>query len=199
MPPVKIYWYDGYQTIESPAASSASTSREMDLPDLAVKSPARSSASTSKKKAKGSGTKRVHYLPPLLAELKAKYPGEKFDSNGSLYVGEKGVIYTGCYGENMHILPKEKMDEIKQPPRSLPRPKHSFADFLNAVREGRTDTAASFEYGAQLTEFVLLGNLAQHAGTGNKVEWDGAEMKVVNLPELNRFVTREYRTGWKLA
>ncbi len=173
MPPVKVYWYDGYQSVEKQVAASA------------------------KKKSKGG--KRVHYLPPLLVELQAKYADEKFDSNGSLYVGEKGIIYTGCYGEKMHLLPQEKMNEITQPPRSLPRPKHSFADFLNAVREGRTDTAASFEYGAQLTEFVLLGNLAQHAGTGQKVEWNGAEMKVTNLPELNRFVTREYREGWKIG
>ena len=140
----------------------------------------------------------MHFLPPLLAELQAKYPDEKFESNGTLYVGEKGILYTGCYGGNMHLLPKAKMDEITQPPKTLPRPKSSFADFLNAVREGRTDTAASFDYGAQLTEFILLGNLAQHAGKGNKVEWNGAEMKVTNLPELNRFVTREYRKGWKI-
>ena len=73
-----------------------------------------------------------------------------------------------------------------------------FADFLSAVREGRKDTAASIEYGARLTEFAIIGNLAQHAGKANKVEWNGAEMKVTNLPELNRFVTREYRKGWKI-
>ncbi len=182
MPPVKVYWYDGYQ-----AAKQAEPLAE-----------ASASASTAKKK-KSSGAKRVHYLPPLLLELQAKYPDEKFESNGTLYVGEKGVLYTGCYGGGMHIVPKARMDEITSPPKTLPRPKHSFADFLNAVREGRTDTAASFEYGARLTEFAILGNLAQHAGKGNKVEWNGAEMKVTNLPELNRFVTREYRQGWKVG
>ena len=164
MPPVKVYWYDGYQQND--------------------------------KTRKGNGS---HYLPPLLAELRAKYPDEKFESNGTLYVGEKGVLYTGCYGGDMHVVPKQKMREIEQPPKTLPRPKNSFADFLNAVREGHTETAAGFEYGARLTEFAILGNLAQHAGKGNKVVWDGAEMKVTNLPELNRFVTREYRQGWKMA
>jgi predicted dehydrogenase len=160
MPPVKVYWYDGYQGVEKPA---------------------------------------VHYLPPLFAELHEKYPGEKFESNATFYVGEKGILYTGCYGGNMHLLPKAKMKEIKQPPKSLPRPKSSFEDFLSAVREGRTDTAGSFDYGARLTEFMLLGNLAQHAGKGNKVEWNAAEMKVTNLPDLNKYVTREYRQGWKIG
>jgi hypothetical protein len=47
-----------------------------------------------------------------------------------------------------------------------------------------------------LTEFTLLGNLAQHAGVGKKVEWDGPNMKVTNLPELNEWLKRPYRKGW---
>jgi len=178
LPPVKVYWYDGYQGNEPQAAESTAKTK-------------------GKKTSKGGHG--PHYLPPLLAELQAKYPEEKFESNASLYVGDKGILYTGCYGGDMHVLPKEKMKEIAKPPKSLPRPKHIFEDFLSAVRDGRTNTAASFEYGAQLTEFAILGNLAQHAGKGNKVEWNGAEMKVTNLPDLNRFVTREYRPGWKIG
>ena len=70
-------------------------------------------------------------------------------------------------------------------------------DLVEAIRAGKKETAASFEYGAQLTEFTLLGNLAQHAGLGNKVEWDGPRMKVKNLRELNDWVKRPYRKGWK--
>jgi hypothetical protein len=47
-----------------------------------------------------------------------------------------------------------------------------------------------------LTEFTLLGNLAQHAGVGKKVEWDGPNMKVTNLPELNEWLKRPSRKGW---
>jgi len=45
---------------------------------------------------------------------------------------------------------------------------------------------------------VLLGNLAIRAGVGNRVEWDGPNMKCTNRPELNRFVARDYRKGWEL-
>ena len=142
MPPVKVYWYDGFHGEQ---AEEASKSEE-----------------------KSMGARRA-YLPPLLrGTCRPSIRSEKFEGNGTLYVGEKGILYTGCYGGNMHILPKAKMDEITQPPKTLPRPKGSFADFLSAVREGRTDTAASFEYGARLTEFILLGNLAQHAGKGKR-------------------------------
>ena len=178
MPAVKAYWYDGR--------------RGKDDPGDGHKEPAGS------RKAKGakSATNSPRNLPPLLLELQKKYPEEKFDSSGSLYVGEKGILYTGCYGDNMHVLPKAKMEEITPPPKSLPRPKNSFADFLRACREGKNDTAAGFDYSARLTEFTLLGNLAQHAGQGNKVQWDGPGMKVTNLTELNQFIRRQYRQGW---
>ena len=43
----------------------------------------------------------------------------------------------------------------------------------------------------------MLGNLAQHAGVGKKIEWDGPKMQVTNLPELNQWLKRPYREGWK--
>jgi len=136
-------------------------------------------------------------LPPLLKELKEKYPDEVFDNSGTLYVGEKGIIYTATYGGEMHILPREKMKDFALPPKTLPRVKNVMADFLDACRAGKTETAASFDYGAQLTEFTLLANLAQHVGPGKRVEWDGPNMKVTNLAALNEWVGRPYREGWR--
>jgi predicted dehydrogenase len=138
-------------------------------------------------------------LPPLLLELRKQYPDEGLDSgdSGSLYVGEKGVIFTGTYGDKMHIVPYEKMAETPAPPKTLPRPKNIFTDFLDAVRNGKTETAVPFEYGTRLTEFAILGNLAMKAGKGRKVMWDGPAMKVTNLPELNAWVQRPARDGWK--
>jgi len=30
-------------------------------------------------------------------------------------------------------------------------------------------------------------------------EWEGANLKVTNLPELNAWVKREYRKGWQIG
>ena len=170
MPPSKVYWYEG------------------------LKKGANASASGQLREAVGD----ARNLPPLLAELQKQYPDEELDlgDSGSLYVGDKGVIYTNTTGGRMHVVPMEKMQQIQQPPRTLPRPKNAFTDFLDAVREGKQQTAGSFDYGARLTEFVLLGCLAQHAGAGKKVEWDGAGMKVTNFTDLNQWVKRPYRKGW---
>jgi len=172
MAALKVYWYEGLN-----AATTASPSGQLH----AVSGDARN-------------------LPPLLLDLLKKYPEEKLDNgdSGTLYVGEKGVIYTDTYGGNMHIVPHGTMPSPK-PPQTLPRfSRGIFANFVEACRAGRTDTAVPFEYGARLTEFGILGNLAQHVGEGKKVAWDGPNMKVTNLPELNQWVQRPYRQGWEI-
>jgi predicted dehydrogenase len=175
MPACKSYWYEGY---------NATADAKKFGTDSAVK-----------------GKERNY--PALALKLQEQFPDEELlrGDSGTLYVGEKGVIFTPTYGTSgvnpMHILPMAKMDQITQPPKTLPRPNHSpFVDFIQACKAGRTDTATPFEYGARLTEFTLLANLAQHAGQGNKVMWDGPNMRVTNLPELNRWIKREDRKGW---
>ena len=171
MPPLKVFWYEG------------------------LRQDASGKASGNLRSAKGDDRN----FPELMYELRKQYPDEELDSgdSGTLYVGEKGVIFTGTYGDKMHIVPWQKMKEAPVPPRTLPRPKGVFIDFLDAVRAGKTETAVSFDYGTRLTEFALLGNLAMHAGAGKKVMWDGPNMKVTNLPELNAWVKRPYREGWQ--
>src|ERR1043166_2160800 len=90
-------------------------------------------------------------FPKLLKELQKQYPDEVMDEpdSGTLYVGEKGVLYTATYGGKMHVVPMEKMEKLTQPPKTLPRPKSIMTDFLNAVREGKKETYASFDYGAR--------------------------------------------------
>ncbi len=175
MPAFKAYWYEGLNPT-APAEIKG---------DLHA----------------ASGSAR--YYPALALELQKQYPDEELlkGDSGTLYVGSKGVIFTATYGGTntnpMHVVPMEKMDSIKQPPKTLPRPNQNpFVDFMQACKAGRTNTATPFEYGARLTEFTLLGNLAQHAGPHNLVKWDGPNMRVTNLTELNRWIKREDRKGW---
>jgi predicted dehydrogenase len=171
MPALKVYWYEGLN--ETTKGKPQGNLR-------AVKGEDRN-------------------LPPILLKLREQYPDEELDGgdSGSLYIGEKGVIYTATYGNKMHIVPYEKMKETPAPPKVLPRTKNIFDDFLDAVRAGKTETAVPFDYGTRLTEFALLGNLAMKAGLHKKVAWDGPNMKVTNMPELNAWVKRPYREGWK--
>jgi hypothetical protein len=45
---------------------------------------------------------------------------------------------------------------------------------------------------------MLLGIVALRAGQGRTIEYDGEQMKITNIPEANRFLTREYRPGWEV-
>ncbi len=169
MQAVKVYWYDGRIGVGDTGDENKATPK---------------------------GPRGKPNIPPLLLELREKYPEEKFEDNGTLYVGEKGILYTGTYGGNMRIVPHKLMLETPEPAKSLPRSSSSFGDFMRACKEGTNKTASSFDYSARLTEFTLLGNLAQLAGEHRPVEWDGPNMKVTNLPELNQYVKQEYRKGW---
>lgn len=171
LPPVKVFWYEGLrQDASGKALGNLRAARGDD-----------------------------RNFPALMYELRKQFPEEELDGgdSGTFYVGEKGVIFTGTYGDKMHIVPWQKMKEAPEPAKSLPRPKGVFVDFLAAVRAGKTETAVSFDYGTRLTEFTLLGNLAMRAGAGKKVMWDGPNMKVTNLAELNAWVKRPSRDGWR--
>ena len=64
---------------------------------------------------------------------------------------------------------------------------------------GGTPACSNFDYGARLTEFILLGTLALR--TGKVVKWDAPGMKATNAPEAQPFFdgTGTYRKGWGLA
>ena len=67
-----------------------------------------------------------------------------------------------------------------------------------AIKAGKPDMCYSkFSVGAQLTEIMLLGCVALRAG--QKIEWDGPNMRATNCPEAAQFVKRTNRDGWALS
>jgi hypothetical protein len=43
---------------------------------------------------------------------------------------------------------------------------------------------------------MVLGMVAMKAGQA--IEYDGTAAQVTNVPDANRYLTREYRKGWEL-
>lgn len=68
------------------------------------------------------------------------------------------------------------------------------AEWLTAIRTNGT-TSSHFEYGGNLTEAVLLGNVSYRAGTG--LAWDTKALKT-DSAEADKFLKRDYRPGWSL-
>jgi predicted dehydrogenase len=130
--------------------------------------------------------------PEELGEEQLKTDG------GTLLIGSKGKMLHDTYGIRPRLLPKSLADSTPVPPQKLPRIKDESHE-LNWVdaAKGKTASSSPFEYAAQLTEIMLLGVVALRAG--RKISYDGANMKVTNVPEANDYLRREYRQGWSAA
>jgi len=128
--------------------------------------------------------------------LKGEIP---MPGTGAIFVGEKGVMVSkGDYGgEAMILLPKGEFADVKNVsvPEKLPRSPGHFEEFVIAC-QGGVPAMSNFNYAGRLTETVLLGNVAMRVG--KKVDWDGKELKITNLPEANQYTHRAYRDGWSL-
>jgi predicted dehydrogenase len=137
------------------------------------------------------------HRPPVADELE-KTHNRKLGGKGSLYIGDKGVMYTGAYGGGTSFLPAERQKEIPDPPKTLPRNGEIFEEFIKACKGGAPTTSNFTDSGGPLTELLLLGILGMRAGQGKKIEWDAANLKCTNIPELNQYVKRQYRKGWEV-
>ncbi len=112
MPALKVYWHEGLNATTTAQPSGSLHAAQGD----------------------------ARNLPPLLLEYLQKYPEEKLASgdSGTLYIGDKGVIFTGTYGEKMHIVPYAKMKETPTPAKTLPRIAGGvFADFVRSLPRGQ--------------------------------------------------------------
>ena len=134
--------------------------------------------------------------PPIVFEMEKKY-NMNLGNIGTLFVGEKGALWAGQFGNAFQFVPLSLQRAVPKPPqkyRRLAKGKSHVHEFFDAIREGRKANA-DFDYGVPLVKTVLLGNVAAEAGL-RKVEWDGK--RVTNDPTLNKYCKTTYRKGWGL-
>ena len=138
---------------------------------------------------------RIKDLPPLPTDRQTggRAPA---DANGSLFIGEKGFITTGTYGENTRLVPVERMRDYKWPAELLTRSPGHYRDWIRAAKGG--DPACSnFSIAGPFTEWILVGTLALRFP--GKIEWDSAKMRVTNVPEANQLIKPKFRKGWSFT
>lgn len=125
-------------------------------------------------------------------------PDEQLEGggNGTLFIGEKGCISCAGWAGAPRIFPMSLHESYQRPAESIPRVKGHHRDWIDACKGG-TSASGSFEYGARLSEIILLGNVALR--TGKKLWWDAANLKATNAPEADAFLKETYRPGWEVA
>jgi hypothetical protein len=118
-------------------------------------------------------------------------------ADGSLFIGDKGMITTGTYGENTRLVPMEKMKDYRFPPELLTRPPAGanahYRDWIRACKGG-DPSCSNFSVSGPFTEWIVMAVISTRVE--GKLEWDPVKLKFTNNAEANKYVKPFYRKGW---
>ena len=133
--------------------------------------------------------------PPRPAELA---DGEEMGAMGMLLVGDGGKI-VGTRNR-FRLLPDKLAQEFGEPPKKIPRSIGHYTEWAAACKGGAPG-GSYFDWAGPLAEVVLLGNVALRLSlreqlTKQKLRWDPENLRIINVPQANDFLRREYRAGW---
>ncbi len=133
-------------------------------------------------------------LPPRPEALPE---GEKMLSEGSYYLGSKGLMLSGSHCQGVRLIPDSFAKATPKPKETVARSPHGHTgDFLAACKDKSAPAPSSnFDYAARLTEIVLLGNIA--CRVGEKLTYNMAEGRVTNNERANGLLARNPRKGWE--
>lgn len=117
---------------------------------------------------------------------------EALPRSGSLVIGEQGTLVIPhvaeprLYFEGTGYSTDYEMADDRD----------HYHGWIDACLDGE-QPSANFEYGGLLTETILLGNIAVRFPK-EKLKWDAENMRITNIEEANKWLTRDYREGWEL-
>jgi Predicted dehydrogenases and related proteins len=119
-------------------------------------------------------------------------------AGGGIFIGTKGIILYGTYGNNPRLFPGTLASDAARVPESIKRVTVSHEiNWANAIMK-KAEPSSELEYAAKLNEIMLLGMVALRTGQGVKLQYDGANMRFPNNADANQYLQREYRAGWSL-
>lgn len=117
---------------------------------------------------------------------------------GVIFIGERGILINDTYGANPRLYPVGLLERALTVPQRYPRIPWSHELNWAKACKGQAQASSPIEYAAQLTETMLLGVVALRAGQGQRLDYEGETMQFTNMPEANRYLSREYRSGWAI-
>ena len=98
----------------------------------------------------------------------------------------------------MILLPAGEWTEFQKtlPAPTIPRTfeENPQREWIEAIKNN-TMPGSNFDYSTRMVEMALVGVLAQRFNT--RIEYDAANMKVTNHPELAAYVKEPARKGWQ--
>jgi predicted dehydrogenase len=112
---------------------------------------------------------------------------------GILFIGSDGMIACDGLGGSPRLVPEEKMQAFRRPPKALPRSVGHYKEWIAACKGG-PPAGCHFGVGGPLTEVVLLGNVAIR--TRQKLTWNPEKLECTGSPGATRLLREPYRAGW---
>ncbi len=137
-------------------------------------------------------------IPPAIPDsLKiVNIINEDYRFNGSLLVGDQGLILSDTYGSNIKIYLKDGYSGwryIKSLNAGEDDNTCHYGEFFRAITESRK-ASSDFSYAGSLTEMVLLGHIAQRIRGRLKFEKMGGNF--IDKKKANKLLKKEYPEGW---
>jgi predicted dehydrogenase len=128
-----------------------------------------------------------HWISPHEAGINGDKPGNTI---GNQFYGSKGYLVIDNYNKYYSFMGREQTPG----PTATKRDEH-WANFIGAVRSRkRQDLTAEVEEGALSCNLMHLANISYRLG--RTLHWDAKTLSVVNDPEANKMLTRDYRVPY---
>ncbi|MDX2302748.1 MAG: Gfo/Idh/MocA family oxidoreductase [Microscillaceae bacterium] len=117
---------------------------------------------------------------------------------GCYFYGTEGTLHLG-FQDGWTFYPSKKDKEKIHFDSKLNQPddqniKELWADLLQAIQQKRRPTA-DIEHGYLATNISLLGVISYKLG--RSLRWDGEKGQILDDPEANALLSREYRKPWE--
>lgn len=195
MPPVKIFWYDGL-TAQPELAAVPKGEWLGDMPGGRRFGGPAGAPGTPAPRPVPTGFVGNVFDYEAYKTARATEGIRMPSPDGSLFIGDKGMLTTGTYGEQTRLVPTEKMADYKFPAKSLTRSPGHYQDWIRACKGG--DPACSnFNVAAPFVSWMLLGVIALRVE--GKLEWDGVKGQFTNNKEANQYLKPHVRKGWSIS
>lgn len=134
--------------------------------------------------------------PPNPDELEVD--GKVLPSEGMMFVGDKGKILGGFRNEDPILLPESAMKRYLDGKEYVKEDRNAGGsdDVWIDAFQNKKQSPGSFLLAGAVSETINLAAVALRAR--KKVVYDSVKMEITNMPDANKFLTREYRKGWEL-
>lgn len=197
-PAVKLFWYDGLE--QQPKIQGVPEGELLgDLPSVfrrpaGPKPAAGAGPGQFRQPWRGYNGRVFNYkeFQETMADPNKRFPRP----DGSLFIGSKGMITTGTYGEDTRLLPVAKMEDYQWPSQTLTRSPGHYRDWIRACKFG-DQACSNFNVAAPFVEWMLLGVVALRVE--GKIEYDPKAMKITNNPAANEYLRPKFRKGWQFS